>query len=215
MSDNIQENQEQQQEEVRNNSKEYNFRALEAKYERQLAEERRAREEMERQLQELNAKEDEEDTDYIDKKKLKREQAKFGQQLKQETKSDIQNAVQAALAQERQQNWLNNNSDFENVMQHAQKLYETDKELAETILAMPNNFDRQKLVYRSIKTLGLHQPKQKEPSIQEKVDANRRGPYYQPTGVGAGPYSQVGDFSTAGQKNAYEKMKQLQARVRL
>src|SRR4029077_5509676 len=199
----------------KNNSKEYNFRALEAKYERQLAEERRAREEMERQIHELSTKEDEEDTDYIDKRKLKREQAKFGQQLKQETKSEIQNAVQAALSEERQNNWLKQNPDFHDIMKHAGKLPEVDSELADTILAMPNNFERQKLVYRNIKALGLHQPKQKEPSIQEKIDNNRKGPYYQPSGVGTGPYSQVGDYSPAGQKTAYDKMKQLQARVRL
>src|SRR5512135_3025712 len=78
---------------------ERNFRALEAKYERQLSEERRARELAEQRAMELASKEDEEDdTDYIDKKKLKREQVKFGQQLKQETKSEIQNAVQTALS---------------------------------------------------------------------------------------------------------------------
>lgn len=201
--------------EQKNNTKEYNFRQLEAKYERQLAQERQAREEMERKIHELSSKEDEdEDTDYIDKRKLKKEQARFGQQLKQETKTEIQNAVQAALSEERQQNWLKQNPDFMEIMKYANKIPEIDAELADTILAMPDNFERQKLVYRNIKALGIHKPKVNEPSIQEKIDNNRKSPYYQPSGVGTGPYSQVGDYSAQGQKNAYEKMKQLQARVK-
>jgi len=88
-------------------------------------------------------------------------------------------------------------------------------ELAESILEMPESFERQKLVYKNIKALGLHQPKPKEPTIQETVDARRKGPYYQPSAVGAAPYHSAGDFSASGQKNAYDKMKELQARLRL
>jgi len=63
--------------------------------------------------------------------------------------------------------------------------------------------------------MGLHQPEQKQASIQEKVDANRRSPYYQPTGVGSAPYGNTGDFSPAGQKNAYAKMQDLKNRLRI
>jgi hypothetical protein len=80
---------------------------------------------------------------------------------------------------------------------------------------MPEGFDRQKLVYKNIKALGLHKPAIKEPSIQEKIDANRRSPYYQPSGVANAPYSTVGDFSTAGQKNAYQKMQELKSKLRI
>jgi len=90
-----------------------------------------------------------------------------------------------------------------------------DPELAESILEMPEGFERQKLVYKNIKALGIHKPAMKEPSIQEKVDANRRSPYYQPSGVSTAPYSQVGDFSNTGQKQAYEKMQQLKSQLRI
>ena len=79
---------------------------------------------------------------------------------------------------------------------------------------MPEGFERQKLVYQNIKELGVDKPEQKQSTIQEKVDANRRSPFYQPTGVGTAPYATSGDFSQTGQKQAYAKMKELQARLR-
>lgn len=214
-----QENQVQTQEN-RLNDKELNFRALEAKYQRQLEQERAARLEAERIAQEASKKnllvdEDDESEPYVDYKKLKREQAKFGQQIKQETQSEIQKAVHTALQEERKQNWIKSNPDFYEVLQHADKFAAKDPELAEAILEMPDTFERQKLVYKNIKALGVHQPEQKQPSIQEKIDANRRSPYYQPSGVGASPYASAGDYSAAGQKNAYEKMKSLITNVRL
>src|SRR5208337_4554436 len=127
---------------------------------------------------------------------------------KQETQSDIQKAVHTALEEERKNAWLKQNPDFYDLLnQHADKIVKADLELAETILEMPDNFARQKLVYKNIKALGLHKAEQKVPSIQEKIDANRRSPYYQPTGIGTAPYSQVGDFSAVGQKQAFDKMR--------
>jgi hypothetical protein len=71
------------------------------------------------------------------------------------------------------------------------------------------------LVYKSVKALGLDKPAQKQSTIQEKVDANRKSPYYQPSGVGTAPYNSQSDFSASGQKNAYDKMKELQSRLRI
>ena len=216
MAENIVENQ------VDNTSiKELNFRALEKKYQVQLEQERAGRLEAERIANETRAKymsHEEDDTEsepYVDHKRLKKSQERFGQQLKQETQTEINKAVQQALYEERNRNWLSRNSDFEETMKHAQKLYELDQELADTILEMPNNFERQKLVYKNIKALGLDKPQVKQPSIQDKVDANRKSPYYQPTGVGTAPYSSQSDFSDSGQKNAYDKMKDLQKRLRI
>jgi hypothetical protein len=208
------------QTETKPNDKELNFRALEAKYQRELAQERAAREEAERALQErskavLHEDDDDDDEPYVDKKKLEKKLARFGEAAKKETKNEIQSAVNQALREERKQNWVKANPDFYEVLQHAEKIVQKDPELAETILEMPEGFERQKLVYKQIKALGLHKPEEKTPSIQEKVDANRRGPYYQPSGVGAAPYASAGDFSASGQKNAYDKMQELKARLRL
>ncbi len=199
--------------------KELNFRALESKYQKQLDAERQARIEAEKRAEQAMKKHEPEDEDddepYVDKKKLTKTLAKFGQQTEQNTQSAIDKAVGKALTQERQQNWMKSNPDFYDVMQHADKLAQLDPELAETILEMPEGFERQKLVYKNIKTLGLHKPAAKESTIQDKVDANRRSPYYQPTGVGSAPYTQVGDFSDNGKKQAYDKMQALKKQLRI
>jgi len=215
-------NQENVQQAAQPSDKELNFRALEARYQKQLEQERRAREEAEKKARELEARkpykeDDDEDDDepYVVKKKLKKELSQFGQQAMEQTKSEIQNAVHSALAEERKQNWLKQNQDFYDVLQHADKFAAHDPDLAETILAMPEGFERQKLVYKNIKALGLHKPAQTAPSIQEKIDANRRSPYYQPSGVSPSPYGMSGDFSAAGQKNAYQKMMELKNKLRV
>lgn len=209
-----------QENQAQSNDKELNFRALEAKYQRQLDQERQARQEAEKQLaashqRNMVVDEDDEPEPYVDHKRLKKEQAKFGQQIKQETQSEIQKAVQIAIQEERKQNWLKQNSDFYDVMKHGDKFYQHDPELAETILSMPDGFERQKLVYKNIKALGLHEDKPKESSIQQKVDLNRRNPI-QPGSMGSSPYAgQQSDFSPKGQKEAYAKMQELKSKLRI
>lgn len=207
---------------VKASDKELNFRALQNKYEKALEQERNARIEAERVAQEaLNRKnaehEDDDDSEpYVDKKKLNKTLAKFGEQTKQLTQTEIQIAVQMAREQEKQESWIENNPDFYDTLQeHADKLVKKTPQLAKTILQMPDNFERQKLVYLNIKELGLDKPETKQQSIQEKVDANRRSPYYQPSGVATAPYAQVGDFSQSGQKNAYQKMQELKKQLRI
>lgn len=200
--------------------KELNFRMLEAKYEKQLAQERQARIEAERIAQERTKMQQVEDDDddsepYVDKKKLDKKLAKFGENQKQQTQTEIQRAVHTALNEERKQNWIKNNPDFYDTLQHAEKLAQKDPDLAESILEMPEGFERQKLVYKNIKALGLHKPEAKQPSIQDKIDANRKSPYYQPSSVGTAPYQSAGDFSQGGQEQAYKKMQELKKSLRI
>jgi hypothetical protein len=203
--------------------KELNFRALEAKYQRQLDQAHAEKVEAQRIAQEALAKSqkhrDEEEDDssepYVDHKKLEKKLARFGEQNQKQTQSEIQKAVQQALGEERKLNWIKQNPDFYATLQNnAEKLFQKDPELAETILEMPDTFERQKLVYKNIKAFGLDRPEAKQPSIQEKIDSNKRSPYYQPSGVGSAPYASAGDFSASGQKQAYDKMKELQNRLR-
>ena len=209
-----------------NNSKEINFRqqeqAMRAHYERQLEQERRARLEAERIAEEARRRpvaeeEDEADPEpYVDYKKLNKKLAKFGEQTKQQTQAEIQAAIQKAQAEARREAWLESNADFDEVLSHAEKLAAKSPTLANTILKMPDNFERQKLVYQTIKEMGLHKPEEKKSTVQEKIENNKRGQYYQPTGVGTAPYQgNTADFSPAGQKAAYEKMKSLISNVRL
>lgn len=196
--------------------KELNFRALEARYEKKLQEERQARLDLEKRLsQSHQVEEDDSDEPYVDHKRLEKKLNKFGQQTMQQTQTEIKNAVQSAIYEERKQAWLDSNSDFYDVMQHAQKFAESDPKLAQTILEMPEGFERQKLVYYAIKSKGIDKPAPKQPSIQEKIDANRRSPYYQPSGVGTAPYASQGDFSAQGQKQAYEKLQELKRNLRI
>lgn len=215
-----QENNQASVQENKTSEKEMNFRVLQAKYEKQLQQERDAREQVERKLHDAISRRDaDEETDeepYVDNKKLEKKLAKFGEKNKQETQSEIQRAVHTALNEERKNNWIKQNPDFFDVLQkHAEKLALKDPELADVILEMPEGFERQKLVYKNIKALGLHKDAPKEPSIQDKIDANRRTPYYQPSGVATAPYAQVGDFSKTGQKQAFDKMQELKNRIRL
>ena len=211
-----------QTQDPRVDDKEKNFRNLEAKYKRELEQERNARLEAERQAQEAlsrKAHDDDEDDDepYVDRKKLDKKLAKFGEQNKQDTRSEIQKAVQQAIQQERRDNWLKSNPDFQEIFteDNLNKFATHDPELAESIMAMPDGFEKQKLVYRNIKALGLHKPPVKQSTIQEKIDANRRSPYYQNPSVGTAPYSTQSDFSPQGQKQAYEKMQALKSSLRL
>jgi hypothetical protein len=204
---------EQVQVQEQQNNKELNFRALEQRYQKQLEDKDRQLQELQqRQVQQAPDDDEDDNEPYVDHKKLKKAQAKFGQQIKQETQTEIQRAVQAALHEERSQNWLKQNPDFYETMSHAEKLAQMDPDLADTILAMPDNFERKKLVYKNIKALGLHKPAEKVPSIQDKIDANKKSPYYQPSGYNQAPYSAQSDFSPQGQKESYEKMKMLKAK---
>lgn len=216
-----------QTEQVKTDTTQENLVKQRKYYEKQLEQERLAREqaeqktlELERRTQQLSKPLDDDDDDaepYVDKRKLKKELNRFGEQAKQQTSQEIQQAVQQALDQERTKNYLKENSDFNNIMGSdvVQKFADLHPRLAENILRMPEGFERQKLVYENIKALGLDKPQSKQPSIQEKIDANRKSPYYQPNGVGSAPYSNASDFSTQGKKNAFDKMQELKARLRL
>lgn len=218
-------NQSQPTQEAQPNNKEMNFRALEARMmqERQgrLEAERRA-EEAEKINQEATTRkqaqrddDDVSDEPYVDHKRLARQFSSFERKMDEKIDKKAEEKARTMVQQERRDMWLKQNPDFYEVLQHADKFAERDPELAETILQMPEGFERQKLVYKSIKAIGMHKPEVKAPSIQEKVDANRRSPYYQPSGVGAAPYAAAGDFSPSGQKNAYTKMQELKNKLRI
>jgi len=206
------------------NDKEQNLGRMRQKYEYALAQESSRREELERQVQELSQRrnepqEEEEDLSdpYVDHKRLDKKLNKFGQNTQKEIKNAMEQAKHLAKEELKQEMFLDGNADFHSILENfSEDFARKHPKLAENILRMPQGFERQKLVYQTIKELGVDKPKAKDTSIQDKVDANRRSPYYQPSGVvGSAPYSQVGDFSVSGQKSAYDKMKDLQKRMRI
>lgn len=195
--------------------KEFNFRALEAKYEKKLSEERQARIELEQRLKSLPVDDDEDDEPYVDSKRLNKKLSKFGESTQSEIQKAMEISKERAKEELRQEIWLESNPDFYDTLKHAEKFAERAPRLAESILKMPEGFERQKLVYQNIKALGLDQPEKKQASIQDKIDANRRSPYYQPSGVATAPYASQGDFSPSGQKNAYDKLQELKRNLRI
>ncbi len=203
--------------ENKQNDKEYNFRKLE----NQLNQERAARLELEKKLEERNRQpvqqeiEEDDDEPYVNKKRMENKFNSFEKKMEQRIDQRAEEKARGMMERDKQESWLRNNPDFYEVMQHAEKFAEADPELAETILRMPEGFDRQKLVYKNIKALGINKPIAKQSTIQEKIDSNKRSPFYQPSGVGTSPYSSQADFSQGGQKQAYDKMKELQARLRI
>lgn len=220
-----QEQNQQQPQEVKQNDKEHNFRALEAK----MMQERNARLEAERRvleaermLQERQAQsnnrsdEDEEDDQpYVDHKRLNKSLASFEKRMEMKIDQKAEEKARRMMDESKKTDWLRRNPDFYDVLQHAEKFAQEAPDLAETILEMPEGFERQKLVYSTIKRMGIDKPMVKQPSIQEKIDSNRKSPYYQPSGVGAAPYAAAGDYSPSGQKNAYQKMQELKNKLRI
>lgn len=202
------------------NDKEYNFRALEAKYERIVAQQREEKEQLLKQLEDFKQsqshKEDDDDSEpYVDTKRLYRTLDKFEKKVEDKIEKRSEERARRLLEEERKNAWLETNHDFYDVMQHAEKLAQKAPELAKVILKMPEGFERQQLVYTNIKAMGLDKPDVKQPSIQDKVDANRRSPFYQPTGIGAAPYAAASDFSRSGQEQSYRKMQELKSKLRL
>lgn len=211
-----------QQTEQNSNDKAFNFRQFEEKYKRDISAERAKIETLQKELeatkQQLNKThvqdDDDEEFDPYDRRKFEKTVERYSSRSNNQTKEEVKQTVQQILQEERDRQWLDKNSDFFDVMKHADKLAETDPELASTILNMPDNFERKKLVYKNIKLAGLHKPKQ-EVSTQDRINQNRRHPGYQASGVGTAPYAAHGDFSQAGQKTAYEKIQALKNNLRL
>jgi hypothetical protein len=220
-----------QTQEAKNDTIESNLSKQRKMYERQLEQERLARQQAEeraiaaeRAAQERARRADPDDEDdkeddepYVDRRKLNKELHKFQSKIEQTIDQKAEAKAAAMIEIERKHSYLRENADFETVMSAdtIERFAQKHPRLAENILRMPEGFERNKLVYENIKALGVDKPEQKQASIQEKIDANKRSPYYQPSGVGAAPYAAAGDFSASGQKNAYEKMQELKGRLRL
>src|SRR5260221_1984755 len=110
-----------QQQEVKPNDKELNFRALEAKYQKALEQERQERLRLQQELQDKNKaalhEEDEPSEDYVDHKRLEKKLSKFGQNQQSEIHKAMEMAKHAAKEELKQEMWLEQNPDFYDVLQ--------------------------------------------------------------------------------------------------
>jgi hypothetical protein len=203
--------------------KEFNF----AQLRKQMEAERAEKEEWRRKAEEaeklkIRSTDDNDDNDYsdepyVDEKRLQKKFAKFEERFAKKVDEQAEAKARMLIEAEKQNSFLKANPDFQDILREdiIQKFAETHPDIAEPMLEMPNNFARQKLLYQNIKALGVHKPKPDTPSIQDTINKNLRSPYYQPSGVANAPYAAAGDFSDHGQKNAYQKMKDLQKKLRL
>lgn len=216
----------QENQDVKQDTTEINLAKQRKMYEAQLQREQQEKQQLAQELEALRKEKmrpraDEDDDDdaepYVDKKRFKKGLNQFGEQIKTQTKAEIEQAVQVALEQERRQNYLRDNKDFASTMseQNLETFMNEHPGIAQGILRMPEGFERQKLVYETMKSLGVGKQKPKEPTIQDKVNANRKSPYYQPSDTGTAPYVQGGDYSDQGKKQAFSKMQELKKRLRL
>ncbi len=213
-----------QVEDSQKNSAENNLKKQREHYEHVLAQERGAREAAEKKLQELHfpkgtvsSDDDDDDEPYVDRKKLKKVLSGFEAEMEKKIDARAEQKARMLVDEERTARYLKENSDFNQIMGSdiVQKFADAHPALAENILRMPEGFERQKLVYQTIKSMGFDKPQPKAVSVQDKINSNMRSPFYQPSGMGAAPYAQQGDFSESGQKNAYAKLQELKKNIRI
>lgn len=199
--------------------KEINFQKQRGMYERMLAEKeeeiKRLHQSQQQRVQAPPQVEEEEEEDpYVDSRYLNKKLNSFKNQMEKTIDERAEKKANMLLKSREKDDWLKRNGDFYDVMQnHAEEFARRDPELAETILSMPEGFERQKLVYKNIKALGIDKPAPVKNETQERIDRNQRTPYYQPSGQGTMPYTSQGNFSPQGQKEAYNKIQELKNRL--
>lgn len=210
------------------NSAEINLAQMRKMLEQERAEKERLKMEKQQLEQERerfargSKREEDEDDDmgsepYIDPKTLNRKLSKLESKFESIVERKAEEKARGMIEAEKRDAYLKQNADFDQMMQPdvIQKFAEKCPGMAEAILKMPEGFDRQRLVYEAIKNTGVTKKDEPQQSVQQKIDSNRRSPYYSPSGVGSAPYASAGDYSPAGQKNAYTKLQELKGRLRL
>lgn len=207
---------------VENKSKEDNLvnirRLYEQEREARLQAERLAAETqamLRNQAQQQKHVEDDDEDPYVDNKKLARKLSSFEAELEKKIEAKAEAKARALLAEKEQNDFVKSNRDFESVMtaDNLDRFAQEHPLIAENLLRMPNNFERQKLVYATIKSLQKEQ--EKKSSIQDVIQQKQQSAYYQPSGISPGASFTGGDFSNAGQKEAYAKMQELKQRLRI
>lgn len=210
----------------KSNDKELNFEKLRKQLEQERNEKIRMQERLEvlekaQQRSSNTTKSDEDyesDEPYIDQKTFSKKMSKFEASLEDKIDKRAEEKARFILENEKQQDYVKRNSDFNQILsqENIQKFATEHPAMAERMLKMPDNFDRQALLYEQIKALqSTKKAADEKSSVQQRIDQNRKSPFYQPSGIGASPYAAAGDFSPSGQKSAYDKLQELKSRLRL
>jgi len=207
----------------KNSDKEINFERLRKQLEQERAEKVKMQERLEaleKSHKPVSRDDDDDSSDepYIDQRTFSKKLSKFEAQLEEKIDRKAEEKARSLLEQEKQQDYMRKNPDFAQVLtqENIQKFATDHPAIAERMLRMPDTFDRQALLYEQLKVMQSQKKASDEKSaIQQKIDQNRKSPFYQPSGMGSSPYAAAGDFSPSGQKSAYEKLQELKSRLRL
>lgn len=210
--------------------KELNFERLRkenARIVQQAEQEREARLRVEAELNALRQqsprpRQDEDDEDdsssdepYLDRRSFKKSLNRFEQKMEEKIERKAEEKARRILDEERKRDFVHRLKseyrDFDEVLNEdsAEKFSQQCPDLAKEILAIPDEYQRRKMAYQTIKSIGLHKKEEPKQVGQDKVNQNLRNPYYSPTSFGNPGTAPMGDFSEAGQKAAFEKMQGL------
>ncbi len=151
---------------------------------------------------------------YIDQRTFRKTLSKFERTFEEKVDKKAEEKVRRILDEERKKDFVHRLKseyrDFDDVLNNetAEKFSQQHPDLAEEILSIPDEYQRRKMAYKTIKSLNVHKKEEpKSTTGQDKVNQNMRNPYYAPTSFGNPGQAPTGDFSEAGQKAAYEKMR--------
>lgn len=200
--------------------KDVNFARLRQERELLAYELEKANVERQRLQEQINARssiphEDDEDEDgYIEPEKEIKRLKKALKVSKLESQKQAEQIARRVVEEENKKNFMYrlkaDHHDYDAVVNDdtVLKLEQQFPSMAKIIGNIPDEFERRKMAYEIIKDKGLHKPKREESTAQQKIDSNRKSLYYTPPSAAPGP-SAMGDFSQAGRKAAYEKMRGL------
>lgn len=208
--------------------KELNFRRLEAA--READRDARVRAELENQMLKreieeikvlLQPKEKDpldEVEDYVDPARLKAKLSIERTALERKAKEIAKNTYQEIKKEEEEKEKKNyiarlkrDYPDYESVMNEStlMTLEQIDPIFLETVLSIPDDYERRAKTYKKIKSL----PKPEEKvSIQDKVAENQQNPYYMPSGSGNPSAVEFDIRSKSARESAYAKLKAAQKR---
>lgn len=156
------------------------------------------------------------DEPYVESKKFKSILKKRDERLVAETEQRMRGIIQ----EEHSKNYMNRlrseYPDFSEVCsdESLNRLEQVAPAMAEKLLKMKDPYEQRSMAYLAIKTAGLHKKQEPDkPSMQAQIDNNPRRMYYTPNTASASATAMMGDFSDAGKKQAYEKVKALAKQV--
>lgn len=155
--------------------------------------------------------------DYIDKERLQLIRQKDKVAFQKEAEMIANRTYEARRREEEKQNFLprlkSQFHDYDSVMSEANiaKLEQTSPAFLKTVLKIDDDYERRLLTYEYLKSqIGkIEEPKS---SIQDRVEENKRNPYYSPAGSGTPAAVDFDIKSKSARDQAYAKLKAAQRR---